>query len=451
METMKKHRLHILLPVILVLVSLAGSLLYLLLHTTSSAGGHVSLGQQYLNELDYSAAVLEFSNAITIDPTNKQARLGLAEAYAQTGNYSFAADVLNDVVSDNIHDPELTQALIDIYQDSGKDGAAIQLIVDLIHQTDDEQYYDQLQQALRALYDAPHSYAQGTDQTLCIVGDVLSRGSNTLGQLGTDQDLGDRAAVQADFRSAGFAPRAQSVYCAGRTSYVLDENRDLWASGENRWGQMGLAYGTTLPESGWVQLTDTGDIAAVAGSNGSLLVLRLDGTLWSAGAGSGQTLTRVDDFDSVIRVAVSGLWQYVLTGEGKLYGCHAWNKASGWQLFDTDVIDFDAYEDRSACMYSDGSISTTYGLTPPDNWVWTDNDHLRPDIALRRMAFNGAVLVLWDTDGQLYTLDSSGPPQPVQLSGPVANLYGENGNVVAVLQDGTLLLWENGATEHHLV
>ena len=192
MELMKKHKMHILLPVLLVLLSLVGSLVYNLILSSDTAESHVSLGQQYLNKLDYSAAVLEFSNAIALDPTNKDARIGLAQAYTQTGNYSFAEDVLKDVMDENAMDPEITQALIEVYEESGKEEAAIQLLVDLIHQTDEEAYYEQLQEALTELYSVPHAYAVGTDQTMMVSGDVFSRGSNTLGQLGTDWNLGSR-------------------------------------------------------------------------------------------------------------------------------------------------------------------------------------------------------------------------------------------------------------------
>lgn len=443
MELMKKHKMHILLPVLLVVLSLVGSLVYTAFHSGGSAKSHVSLGQQYLNKLDYSAAVLEFSNAIALDPTNKEARIGLAQAYTQTGNYSFAAEVLEDVIDEDSLDPDLTQALIHVYEEGGKPGAAIHLIVELIRQTDEETYYDQLQEAIALLYSTPHSYAVGTDQVMRLSGgDVQSRGSNTLGQLGTDWSLGSRDAVQSDFAAAGFPGNALSVYCAGRTSYVIDENHDLWAAGENRWGQMGLSYGTTLPESGWVRLTDTGDVAAVAGTSGTLMILKLDGTLWLSGSGNGQILTRSTQFGTVIRICSVQGYNYVLTGEGKLYYEYPSGASGVWNRLASDVIDFSAQGSSVIWMNSDGNLYSNYGFSYPSDWTWMEDGSIQPGFAIREFAYNGTHLVLLGMDGTLYQVDYDGNLAEVQTDSPVVTVFTEKGNAVAVLENGTILCWE---------
>lgn len=449
MELMKKHKMHILLPVLLVVLSLVGSLIYTAFQGSSSAKSHVSLGQQYLNKLDYSAAVLEFSNAIALDPTNKEARIGLAQAYTQTGNYSFAAEVLEDVIDEDALDPEITQELIHVYEEGGNHGAAIRLIVELINQTDEQTYYEQLEDAITLLYSAPHSYAVGTDQELRLSGGVVqSRGSNTLGQLGTNLNLGSRDAVQIDFASAGFPGNALSVYCAGRTSYVLDENHDLWAAGENRWGQMGLSYGTTLPQGGWVRLTDSGDVAAVAGTSGMLMVLRTDGTLWFSGVGNGQTLTQSTEFGTVIRIGSSQGCNYVLTGEGNLYYRYT---SGAWTRIASNVIDFSAQGSSVSWLNADGNLRSNYGFACPSDWSWMEDGSVQPSIPIRGLACCSGCVILLGMDDTLYQLDNNGILTPVQTDSPVVTVFTEQGNAVAVLEDGTILCWQSNSNGYILV
>ena len=54
----------------------------------------LELGQQYLLELSYDKAVLEFTDAINIEPKNADAYIGLAEAYRGMGDHEKADEVL---------------------------------------------------------------------------------------------------------------------------------------------------------------------------------------------------------------------------------------------------------------------------------------------------------------------------------------------------------------------
>lgn len=62
----------------------------------ASAQEHIDLGRIYLTELSYEKAVLEFTEAIEIEPLNADAYLGLAEAYAGMGNTEKAVEVLEE-------------------------------------------------------------------------------------------------------------------------------------------------------------------------------------------------------------------------------------------------------------------------------------------------------------------------------------------------------------------
>ncbi|MCX4374914.1 MAG: tetratricopeptide repeat protein [Lachnospiraceae bacterium] len=64
--------------------------------STVSAQEHIDLGRIYLTELSYEKAVLEFTEAIEIEPLNADAYLGLAEAYVGMGDTEKAAEVLEE-------------------------------------------------------------------------------------------------------------------------------------------------------------------------------------------------------------------------------------------------------------------------------------------------------------------------------------------------------------------
>lgn len=55
---------------------------------------HYDLGQQYLVELSYDKAVLEFTDAIKIDPKNADPYIGLADAYIGLGDTAKAVETL---------------------------------------------------------------------------------------------------------------------------------------------------------------------------------------------------------------------------------------------------------------------------------------------------------------------------------------------------------------------
>ncbi len=57
---------------------------------------HIDLGNVYLIELSYDKAILEFTEAIEIEPLNSDAYLGLAEAYVGMGDTEKAVEVLEE-------------------------------------------------------------------------------------------------------------------------------------------------------------------------------------------------------------------------------------------------------------------------------------------------------------------------------------------------------------------
>ena len=251
MKGLKFKKGPVILPLALLIAVLAG---YTALNFRGvSAADSLSLGQQYLNEMDYGGAVAAFTQAIELDPANREARLGLAQAYIGADNDDFARDMLEDMVYAQQPDRDAVELLLELLRQSGQLVQAVELSQVLIDTTDEEEYYVIREELLSQLAAQPRSLAEGTDQSLLIQGgQVLSQGSNTLGQLGLDP-----AAVpdSGAYTSAQFSGTPLKVACVGRTSFVVDSGGALWAAGENRWGQLGGGYASMVPQGGWTQVS----------------------------------------------------------------------------------------------------------------------------------------------------------------------------------------------------
>ena len=72
-------KLPIVLPLLLVAALLVSAAVMSRMGRTSAAA-HTDLGQKYLNDMNYTGAVAEFLQSISLDPTAQEARRGLAPA-----------------------------------------------------------------------------------------------------------------------------------------------------------------------------------------------------------------------------------------------------------------------------------------------------------------------------------------------------------------------------------
>ena len=107
----KIKKLPIILPLVLLVLILA---LYTVMNNRgATAASSLSMGQQYLNKLDYGGAIAAFTRAVELDPNNTEARVGLAEAYAGLGEYEFAEEVLGEMVYTTDPDEGATLALLE--------------------------------------------------------------------------------------------------------------------------------------------------------------------------------------------------------------------------------------------------------------------------------------------------------------------------------------------------
>lgn len=431
---LRVKKLPIILPLLVLTVILTGTAIITRM-SQDNASAHTNLGQKYLNDLNYTGAISEFLQSISLDPTAQEARLGLAEAYIASGSPDMAPDILEPLTDEN--DPDAYRLLIESQQDRDPRQALINA-QKLVEHTDLPEDYALRDELLSKVLMEAHSYALGLDQRLQVrQGTVYSAGSNTLGQLGTGQAIA-MDSTQDSLQPAQFSGSAARVFCAGRTSYVVDQDGNLWAAGENRWGQMGQNYADMNPQAGWTRLADSGDIAAVTGTTGTLLVLKTDGSLWYAGQGGFMQLKRVPNFNIVCNIAANERQTAVLTADGTLYQSEA-NDPTRWTRQAKSIKAFCLSTSGLIWVMEDNQINSQRGMSQlPDSWSWGDQGAI-PNFTVLDIAADDTGILLLDTESKLHRIYNGQVYELEEES--VVNIYSNGDNVVVEKDDGTVLLW----------
>lgn len=428
-------KLPIVLPLLLVAALLVSAAVMSRMGRTSAAA-HTDLGQKYLNDMNYTGAVAEFLQSISLDPTAQEARLGLAQAYIASGSPEMVSGILEPLTEAGT--PEAYRLLIE----SQRAADPVQALITaqkLVERTDSDEDYALRDALLSEALARPHSYAQGYDQQLALSGgEVRSSGSNTLGQLGTGQSIGTDQ-IQPALQSAQFPGTPQRVYCAGRTSYVIDSGHNLWAAGENRWGQLGVSYVTTHPQEGWTQILDTGDAAAAAGSVGTLYVLKTDGSLWYAGQGGVMDLRRINGLGPVAAIDSNNWQTAILTAQGALYLSDE-DDPLHWTRIARDVKHFCFSDTELLWVTTENQICSQYGLPQlPDTWLW-DGQGVTPDFTITAIAAAPDALLLRDASNTLHRIHNGTHQTTENL--PTTSIYTTNGTVILELPNGTAQRWD---------
>ena len=431
MSKIKVKKLPIILPLLLLIVILTA---YTLINTRgATAASSLSLGQQYLNKLDYGGAIAAFTRAVELDPNNSTARVGLAQAYAGLGEYDFAEEVLSEMVYTGSPEEEATMALLDIYRSADKDIEAIGLVQVLISTTDKDDYYKLRNELLADHFDLPCSIAQGSAHELLIDnGKLLSRGNNRLGQLGTAPN---ETGIES-FTSADFSGTAVNVACINSTSLVIDSEGRLWAAGENRWGQYGIGYASTSTVSGWQEIPLNGNAADIAGTAGRLLVLLTDGSLWQSGAGEVMQLTRLDKFSTVIGLASTPYYVIILTADGALWRSDAYDPDL-WTKIADNVSAF-SVSDNSICWIDNFGYINCYSgwFSLPNDW-YDGTGYACPEANICGLAASSNALLLRSTDGRLFAV-INGISSEVAISSQAVNTYVVGDTIVIEHNDGSV-------------
>ena len=124
----------------------------------------LEIGNKYLTEADYEAAIVAFNKVITLDGKNTAGYIGLMEAYQKSGNIDEAIQYGESGLEKNDED-SLKNKLLEVYQKKqleaeGDDLLRISLYKKML-QLDSEQEFVYLE--LAALYETQHDYEQSME------------------------------------------------------------------------------------------------------------------------------------------------------------------------------------------------------------------------------------------------------------------------------------------------
>ena len=426
-----------------------------------SAAKNVEMGMRYLNEYRYDEAIPFFLSALEQTPNNTQARVGLAKAYRgraneheeESGeNRAMAMALLDSMVYTANPHPEAATEMIGILREAGGLPQALSLAQRMIEVTNEADYYNYYkvrEEICREQWDVPCSFAAGADFMLCVQGGrVFARGSNALGQLGVPPE---NSTEWTRFQDALFPGRAVGVACAGHTSYVVAEDKTLWAAGDNLWGQMGGESGTSAPGGTWISIFDGRNVACTAGTVGRTLVLLDDGTLWTTGADSGQSFECLKRFPNIVSLAASSRFAAVLTADGNLY-LSAAETPGNWKLQAQNVLSFTISE-TALCLLDyrgiphillaggNGSFQENTSFLFPADW-FDKNQYIQPLMAVK-LAQTGDLTLLLSSDGVLWPLNGDGTATRTEYPA-VKDIRPQGEGITIELRTGAALRWVAG-------
>lgn len=134
----KKHKLLVVgVPCVLVLMIgiFIGVLQY---RKATEVRECIETGNQYLSELNYEQAIASYRQALDIDENNREANLGLAEAYDANNMYPYAEAVYASMLEKNDGQADVYEKLVDLYIRQDKLDEARDLLDTAMEKVDDE-------------------------------------------------------------------------------------------------------------------------------------------------------------------------------------------------------------------------------------------------------------------------------------------------------------------------
>ncbi len=133
-----KHKLLVLgVPCVLILMA-AAFIGYLQFRKAANVRECIEAGNQYLSELDYEQAIASYRQALDIDEKNKEANLGLAEAYDANDMFPYAEAVYTNMLKDDDQQADVYQKLAELYIRQEKLEEARELLEKAVEKVEDE-------------------------------------------------------------------------------------------------------------------------------------------------------------------------------------------------------------------------------------------------------------------------------------------------------------------------
>ena len=111
----KKHKLLVIgIPCTLIVI-IAGVIGYLQYQKSKEVKACITMGNHYLSELDYEQAITSYRQALDLDTKNKEANLGLAQAYDSNNMYTYAESIYKTMLDEDDTQEEVYEKLADLY------------------------------------------------------------------------------------------------------------------------------------------------------------------------------------------------------------------------------------------------------------------------------------------------------------------------------------------------
>ncbi len=135
----KNHKLLVLgVPCVLAAAVVIGALFF---HFRRSArvGEYIEDANRYLSELDYEQAIASYRQALDLDKGNREANLGLAEAYDASDRTAYAEDVYKDMLERDGGQADVYERLADLYMRDDKLDEARELLDQAVTEVQDEE------------------------------------------------------------------------------------------------------------------------------------------------------------------------------------------------------------------------------------------------------------------------------------------------------------------------
>ncbi len=134
----KRHKV-LLVGIPCVLLIVAGVALWLIGSRNQRLNASLEEGNRCLEELDYNQAVVYYRQALEVDDSNRDANLGLAEAYQGLGQDSYAESVYQDMLAEDDSQADVYELLAQLYIQQSKLDEARQLLDEASQKVEDEE------------------------------------------------------------------------------------------------------------------------------------------------------------------------------------------------------------------------------------------------------------------------------------------------------------------------
>ncbi len=135
----KKHKLLVIgIPCVLI-VMIASFFGYLKYQKAKEVRACITTGNRYLSELDYEKAIVSYRQALDLDAKNKEANLGLAQAYDSNNMTTYAESVYKSMLEWNDSQPEVYEKLADLYIREDKLEEAKELLEEAVEKVESEE------------------------------------------------------------------------------------------------------------------------------------------------------------------------------------------------------------------------------------------------------------------------------------------------------------------------